>query len=72
MVEFMNVFGGSIGPFLETIMGESVHDNMIMVPDESLDDAKPSKPSRRVNQQRFHAPEFCQFLLKLHIISDFI
>jgi hypothetical protein len=51
MVELVNVFCGGIGSFLKAIMGKSIHDDMIMIPNETLDDSKSSEPARRINQQ---------------------
>jgi hypothetical protein len=69
--EFMNVFGGSVDSFLETVVGQSIHNDMIILLDKSFDDPKPGQPSSRVNKQRVDTPELCKFLLELHIISNF-
>lgn len=70
MCKLVNIFGGGIGSFLEAIVGESVHDNMIVFLDEGLDDTKASKPSSGVNEKGLDTPEVSELFLELHVIPE--
>lgn len=58
----MDVFCGSHGAFLEAVVGESVHDDVVVLSDESLDDSEACEPACGVNEEGFAVPEFSQFI----------
>jgi hypothetical protein len=45
MCELVNIFGGGSGPFLKTIVGKSVHDDVIIFLNEGFDDTESGEPS---------------------------
>lgn len=49
-------------------MWKSIHDDVVMRLDESLDDTKSSQPTSWINDEIFAIPEFSQLLLKLTIV----
>lgn len=62
----MDIFCSGVRSFLKTVVGKSVHDDVIMLPNETLDGSEPGEPSCGVNKQGFAIPELGQFILELH------
>lgn len=71
MIEFMNIFGGSVGSFLKAVVRESIHNYMVIFFDESFDYSKAGEPSCRIYKERLDTPELCKLFFELHVISEY-
>lgn len=66
--ELDHIGGGCVGPLLQAVVRKLVHDHVVVLLDQGLDDAEPSEPARRVDEQGLDVPEVRQLFFKLHIV----
>lgn len=62
--EALDLFGGGDGAFLEAVVADVVHDDVVLGPHQRVDDSEASHPPRRKNQN-IHVPILGQLILQL-------
>ena len=70
MLKSLDVPGCRNGSFLKTVVWDVVHHDMIPGLDESVENAKTSHPSRRIDEH-VHTPVFFQLFLKLKVEAGY-
>jgi len=54
---------GCLGTLLEAVMTETIHNDMIALPDEPFDDSITGKPASRIENSMLDSPEISQLFL---------
>mmetsp|Transcript_28328 Transcript_28328/g.25139 ORF Transcript_28328/g.25139 Transcript_28328/m.25139 type:complete len:239 (-) Transcript_28328:165-881(-) len=63
------VLCGSLGTFLKTVVGKSIHNNVIIVSDESSHDTIAGHPTSRVDDNARHSHIVSHLLLEVEIVG---